>query len=50
MKKKYTVPTDRPAFLVDETLRQAARKAAKAFREEEEALQKELQKSRYAKI
>ncbi len=45
MKKDYIIPQDRPAFKVDEALKKAAKKAAKAFRIEEQ----ELQKSQYAR-
>jgi len=42
--QKEKIPKDRPAFLVDEQLKEAAKKAAKAFEQEE----KELEEYRYA--
>lgn len=46
MYKKGEIPKDRPAFHLDEQLIEAAKKAAKAFEEEE----RDLEKMRYAKI
>ncbi len=38
--EKYKIPKERPAYHVDEHFNKAASKAAQAFREEEEELQK----------
>lgn len=46
MYKKEEIPKNRPAFHVDSDLKEAAKKAAKAFEQEE----KDLENSRYAKV
>lgn len=46
MKISSKVPKNRPAFHVDEKLRQAARKAAQAFEQEE----KDLERYKYEKV
>jgi len=38
--EKYKIPKERPAYHVDKRLKDAASKAAQAFQEEEEELQK----------
>lgn len=45
-KKEEEIQKNRPAFHVDERLKKAAKKVAEAFDEEE----KDLEKSKYAKI
>lgn len=39
--KKFKIPKDRPAFHVDIHLKEAAKKAAQAFKEQEESLKRE---------
>lgn len=46
MYKEEKIPKDRPAFHVDEKLKEAARRAAKAFEQEE----KDLEKYKYEKV